>query len=56
VYGIPTFEILKSFELELNGDASGGTSGSSFVQNPSVFLEIDHVSPHVHHKRTTLKH
>ena len=37
-YGIPTFDS-ESFELELNG-IPGGTSGSSFVQNPSVFLEI----------------
>ena len=38
MYGIPTFDS-ESFELELNG-MPGGTSGSSFVQNPSVFLEI----------------
>ena len=35
---IPTFDS-ESFELELNG-IPGGTSGSSFVQNPLVFLEI----------------
>ena len=38
VYWIPTFDS-ESFELELNG-MPGGTSGSSFVQNPLVFLEI----------------
>ena len=38
VYGIPTFDS-ESFELELNG-MPGGTYGSSFVQNPLVFLEI----------------
>ena len=38
VYGIPTFDS-ESFELELNGRA-WDTSGFSFVQIPSVFLEI----------------
>ena len=53
MYGIPTFDS-ESFELELTWDASGGTSGSSIRPNPfSVFG--DHVSPHVHHERTTLK-
>ena len=46
VYGIPTFDS-ESFELELNGRA-WDTSGSSFVQIPSVFLEIRfQLSPHV---------
>ena len=47
VYGIPTFDS-ESFELELNGRA-WDTSGFSFVQSPSVFLD-DQVSPmsHVH--------
>ena len=38
MYGIPTFDS-ESFELELNGRA-WDTSGFSFVQIPSVFLEI----------------
>ena len=38
MYGIPKFDS-ESFELELNG-MPGGTSGSSFGQNPLVFLEI----------------
>ena len=38
VYGIPTFDS-ESFELELNGSA-WDTSGSRFVQIPSVVLEI----------------
>ena len=38
VYGIPTFDS-ESFELELNGRARD-TSGFSFIQIPSVFLEI----------------
>ena len=41
MYGIPTVFDSESFELEveLNGRA-WDTSGSSFVQIPSVFLEI----------------
>ena len=38
VYGISTFDS-ESFELELNGSA-WDTSGSRFVQIPSVVLEI----------------
>ena len=39
MYGIPTFDS-ESFELELNGSAWRDTSGSRFVQIPSVVLEI----------------
>ena len=50
----PTFDS-ESFELELNGRA-WDTSGFSFVQIPSVFLEIrlrSGFALHVHHERTT---
>ena len=53
VYGIPVFDS-ESFELELNGSA-WDTTGSRFVQIPSVVLEIRFRPMSTkHHERTTL--
>ena len=46
----------ESFKLvrQVNGIPVVGTSGSRFVQNPSVFLEMRGFAPCTDHERTSL--